>query len=218
MAASMEQYKLIVFDWDGTLMDSIERIVSSMQQAANECGLAVPCDQTTKAIIGLGLSEAISVLFPKRTWVQESQLITEYKRQYRELNTTPSPLFEYADTLLDALKADNRILAVATGKGREGLQRVWQETNMARYFDSSICSDEAQSKPHPQMLHCLLREFDLQPEQAVMIGDSKHDLKMAANAGVDSIGVTMGVDDKHELIKYNPKAIVHSLEELQRLF
>lgn len=214
----MEQYKLIVFDWDGTLIDSIARIVSSMQNAASICGLASSSDNDTKAIIGLSLSKAIRVLYPEISFNLEQQLIDEYKRQYRETNITPSPLLEGVHPLLTHLKNQNRSLAVATGKAREGLARVWKETNMAEFFNSSICSDEAASKPNPDMLIRLLEEFKIEPEQALMVGDSIHDLKMAANAGVDSIGVTMGVDDKRELIKYNPVTIVHSLKELQCLF
>lgn len=214
----MEQYKLIVFDWDGTLIDSIARIVSSMQNAASICGLARSSDNDTKAIIGLSLSKAIRVLYPEISLNLEQQLIDEYKRQYREINITPSPLFEGAHPLLTHLKKQNRSLAVATGKAREGLVKVWKETNMADFFNSSICSDEAASKPNPDMLIRLLEEFNLEPEQALMVGDSIHDLKMAANASVDSIGVTMGVNDKCELIKYNPVTIVHSLKELQCLF
>jgi phosphoglycolate phosphatase len=189
-----------------------------MQFAALECGLEKPSNIATKGIIGLSLSEAIQVLYPRTPLKVEQQLIREYKKQYREVNVTPSPLLDDVHSLLAHLKNQGRLLAVATGKAREGLTRVWHETDMAGYFNSSICSDEAHSKPHPQMLERLLHEFNLAPEQALMVGDSKHDLKMAANAKVDSIGVTMGVDDRHELIKYNPKAIVDSLKELHELF
>ncbi|WP_286261410.1 HAD-IA family hydrolase [Thalassotalea atypica] len=214
----MEHYKLVIFDWDGTLIDSIGRIVSSLQQAAISCHLPAPCDISAKGIIGLSLPEAIKQLFPARSAAQEIALIEQYKIQYRELDTTPSPLFSRSIELLQLLKSQDRKLAVATGKGREGLKRVWQDTNIGHLFDGSICSDEAKSKPHPQMLHHLLNEFSLAPSQAVMIGDSKHDLKMAANAGIDSIGVTIGVDNEQELLKHNPKVIVHSLSELEQLF
>lgn len=213
----MQHYKLVIFDWDGTLMDSVGRIVSSMQAAAKTAGLPVPTAYNAKQIIGLSLPKAIEVLFEQRTAEQEQFLIEQYKHQYVELNTTPTPLFDNALNLLTRLRQTDKFLAVATGKGRAGLQRVWQATDTEQYFHTSRCADEAQSKPDPQMLLSLLEELNIEATQAVMIGDTSHDMEMARRAGVDRIGITLGVHDKEVLSQYQPKAIVDSLFELEAL-
>jgi len=214
----MNKYKLVVFDWDGTLMDSISRIVSSMQAAAKSCQLDIPTEKQTKAIIGLGLFEAVTILFPSCTDEQAHEIISQYKLQYGELNNTPAPMFDGVHALLEQLKSQGRLLAVATGKARPGLNKVIEISQTASFWDLTMSVDEANSKPDPQMLELLLAEFNLAPHQAIMIGDSKHDLKMAQNAGVDSIGITLGVDNKQELLKYQPKTIFDSIESLSELF
>lgn len=213
----MNSYKLIIFDWDGTLMDSIGRIVSSMQAAAAHCSLLVPSDEQVKEIIGLSLPVALDALFPDNNSQQNEAMLSQYKYQYVDGDKTPSPLFDDALTLLTALKRNDKLLAVATGKGRQGLQRIFNETNTEGFFQASRCAGEVLSKPDPDMLYSLLDELSIAPEQAIMIGDTSHDMKMAQSAGVDRIGITLGVHDRKILSQYKPKAIVDSLSELQRL-
>ncbi|MEW6993667.1 HAD-IA family hydrolase [Colwelliaceae bacterium MEBiC 14330] len=213
----MQHYKLVIFDWDGTLMDSIARIVSSMQAAAIQCYLQPPTDEQVKDIIGLSLPVGLSVLFPNNSKAQLDKMITQYKYQYIHVDTTPTPLFEHAKSLLNALTHENKLLAVATGKARQGLQRVFDMTETEHYFHASRCADEANSKPDPQMILSLLEELGIQPEHAVMIGDTSHDMAMAQAAGIDRIGITLGVHDKKVLNSYQPNAVVDSLKELQQL-
>lgn len=213
----MHQYKLVIFDWDGTLMDSIARIVSSMQTAAQQCQLDIPTKEQVKEIIGLSLPTALDILFPKGSEAQLAAMLEQYKVQYVEGDNTPTPLFDNALNLLNALKTENKLLAVATGKGRQGLQRVFSATNTEHFFDASRCAGEALSKPDPQMVLNLLTELNVLPEHAVMIGDTSHDMAMAQAAGVDRIGITLGVHDREVLARYQPKAIVDSLKELQQL-
>lgn len=213
----MHNYKLIIFDWDGTLMDSVARIVSAMQASAKVINVEVPTFDQAKQIIGLSLPKAIQVLFPNCTDEQEALLVEHYKHQYVELDTTPTPMFDHALNLLSALRNDNKLLAVATGKGRLGLQRVWQASNTEHFFHSSRCADESLSKPDPDMINSLLAELNIKSHEAVMIGDTSYDMEMAQRAGVDRIGVTFGVHDHQVLSQHQPKAIVDSLIELQRL-
>ncbi len=213
----MHKYKLVIFDWDGTLMDSIARIVSSMQAAASCCNLNIPTTTAVKEIIGLSLPKALELLFPEGSEAQLSAMLVQYKHQYVEGDNTPAPLFDNALTLLNALKLENKLLAVATGKGRQGLQRVFSTTETEHFFHASRCADEARSKPHPQMVLSLLEELDILPEHAVMIGDTSHDMAMAKAAGVDRIGITLGVHDREVLNHYQPKAVVDSLTELQQI-
>lgn len=213
----MNNYKLIIFDWDGTLMDSIARIVSSMKSAALNCQLVVPTTKQVKDIIGLSLPTALKCLFPSATKEQLANMVEQYKYQYIDEDKTPAPLFDNALTLLKALSAESKLLAVATGKARQGLQNVFSTTQIGHFFHASRCADEALSKPNPQMILSLLDELNVKPEHAVMIGDSKLDMAMAQASGIDRIGVTMGVHDQVALSHYKPKAIVNSLSELQQL-
>jgi phosphoglycolate phosphatase len=213
----MHNYKLVIFDWDGTLMDSVDRIVYSMQASAVALSFEPPSYQQAKQIIGLSLPKAIQTLFPSANVEQVQLLTAQYKHQYVEVNTTPTPLFKNALELLINLKQNNKLLAVATGKARAGLQRVWQESDTEHFFHASRCADESVSKPDPDMINGLLAELNIQAHEAVMIGDTSFDLEMAQRAGVDSIGVTYGVHDHMVLSKYQPKAIVDSLAELHQL-
>lgn len=213
----MQHYKLVIFDWDGTLMDSVERIVSSMQSAAKTVGLAVPSNNAAKQIIGLSLTTALKELFVAITDEQIEAMLVQYKYEYLEGDNTPTPLFENAVNLLQQLREKNKLLAVATGKGREGLNRVLHISETNDFFHTTRCAGEMPSKPDPQMLHSILTELDIAPHEAIMIGDTSHDLKMAQNAGIDSIGVTFGVHNKQVLEQYEPKAIIDSLAELQAL-
>jgi len=213
----MQFYKLVIFDWDGTLMDSVDRIVSSMQSAAKTVGLEIPSNDDVKEIIGLSLTTALDKLFLSITTEQIDAMLVQYKYQYVEGDNTPTPLFENAVNLLSGLKEESKLLAVATGKGREGLNRVLQVSETVDFFHTTRCAGEMPSKPDPTMLNSILAELDVAPHEAIMIGDTSHDLKMAQNAGVDSIGVTFGVHNKQVLEQFSPKAIVDSLSELHQL-
>ncbi len=213
----MQYYKLVIFDWDGTLMDSVERIVSSMQSAAKTVGLTIPSNDDVKQIIGLSLNVGLEKLFSAITPEQVEAMLVQYKYEYLEGDKTPTPLFDNAMTLLSTLKKSSKLLAVATGKGREGLNRVLQVSETNHLFNTTRCAGEMPSKPHPEMLHSILAELEVAPHEAVMIGDTSHDLAMAQNAGIDSIGVTFGVHNKQVLQQYAPKAIVDSISELHTL-
>ena len=213
----MQYYKLVIFDWDGTLMDSVDRIVSSMQSAAKTVGLVIPSNDEVKQIIGLSLNVGLDKLFSAITPAQVEAMLVQYKYQYLEGDNTPTPLFDNAMTLLSTLKKNSKLLAVATGKGREGLNRVLKISDTHHLFNTTRCAGEMPSKPHPEMLHSILAELEVAPHEAVMIGDTSHDLAMAQNAGIDSIGVTFGVHNKQILQQYAPKAIVDSISELHTL-
>lgn len=211
------KYKLVIFDWDGTVMDSIGRIVSSMQNAALQAGLECPNQTDVENIIGMSLPKAIPVLFPNATHEQESLLLKHYKDEYISGNKIATPLFEGVLELLTKLKESGVLLAVATGKGRIGLNRVMAETHTTDFFQATWCGDEAQSKPHPEMLERLLAHFKLEPSDALMIGDTSFDMEMAQRAGVDSIAVTYGVHPREVLMQYFPVNIADSISQLTDL-
>lgn len=213
----MNKYKLYIFDWDGTLMDSVGRIVASMQAAALMSNVAKPSSENAKAIIGLSLATGIKQLFPEASVEQRENIFVNYRKQYLELNQTPAELFDNTIEMLTALKGQDKFVTIATGKAREGLERVLAATHTKHLFDTSKTADDANSKPHPDMIEQLLAEFNVKATDAVMIGDSAFDLQMAQSAGVDRIGVTMGAGSRQSLSAYQPKAIVDSIDELARL-
>lgn len=210
----MRSYKLYIFDWDGTLMDSIARIVSSMQAAAQYSDFPMPTSEAVKDIIGLSLPVAVQTLFPSADEKTQQLIVDEYKRQYEKVNDTPSCLFSNVTNLLNQLKHQGKFLAIATGKGRNGLNKVLTSTQTVNYFDVTRCADETQSKPHPDMLYQIIDALSISPQDSVMIGDTGFDLAMANKANIDSIGVTMGVASEIELATHKPKKIVHSIDEL----
>jgi len=216
--ANLSQYSLVIFDWDGTLMDSTARIVSCMQSTAKIANLPVPSEQQVKGIIGLSMAAVLDKMFPAAGIERRTELTDIYRQHYIELDTTPSPLFEGTLPLLEELKSRNIKTAVATGKARAGLTRALESVDLLDYFEYSICADEAESKPHPEMVHRLLQQTGKSASQSLIIGDSVHDLGMAKNAGVASIGVTTGANKKHELEAFAPLHIIDDLSQLNPLF
>lgn len=210
----MNKYDLVIFDWDGTLMDSIGKIVTCMQAMAADIPVAVPSEQAVRDIIGLSMERALETLFPDHEPEYYSEMIGRYRAQYLEFNATASPLFEGTESLLIELKQQGYQLAIATGKARAGLDRILTETQLGHHFSASRCADETKSKPEPNMIHEILAELDVLPERAVMIGDSIHDLNMANNAGVHGIGVSYGAHSSQILLQAKPQQIVHSPLEL----
>lgn len=214
----MKQFPLLVFDWDGTLVDSIERIVTSLQHASQQTISTVITESQAKDVIGLGLTEAIAKLHPTLDRQSHNTELTRiadvYRQHYLYENAVPAPLFSGVNDLLDKLKSDGYTLAVSTGKSRAGLSQSINEHKMAEYFSVTKCAGENKSKPHPEMLHEILQELNFSNTQALMIGDSAHDLKMANNANMQSIGVTHGVHDTETLEKFNPLICLNDITEL----
>lgn len=209
--------KLVVFDWDGTIMDSTARIVSAMQTSAKNVGLPVPTSEAVKGIIGLGLAECFNILFPYAD--SHDAIAKEYRYQYVDGDKTPSPVFDGVEKVLTELKAKGYWLAVATGKSRQGLDRVLHESGLDKFFDYTIGADEVENaKPAPDMLNVLMAKTQTKPHQVIMIGDTHFDLEMANRAETFSIGVTFGAHDRKILQKSNPFTIVCNYFELVSLF
>ncbi len=212
----MKNYKLVIFDWDGTIMDSVTKIVNCMHQSAVSCGLEPPSDEAIKNIIGLSLEHAVATLFPDNANLYPD-LIAGYKHQYKHVDVTPTPLFADVELTLARLKAKGVILAVATGKSRVGLERLLTETKLGHYFSATRTSDDAQSKPSPDMLLQLVKELNIDSAEALMIGDTKIDMAMAQAAQMDRVGVTMGVHNAAQLSEFEPLATVDSYQQLSTL-
>ena len=208
------RYQLLIFDWDGTLMDSVARIVSCMQQSARDCLLPVPSDASVRDIIGLSLQVAIPRLFPGLADVALEQFIARYREHYLYLDPTPTPLFPGVAEQLSRWHADGYRLAVATGKARAGLERVLDETGLGSLFVARRGADEARSKPDPLMLQQLLDELDVPSHQALMVGDSVHDMAMAQAINMDRVGISWGVHSTLQLQQHEPCCVVDTIDQL----
>ena len=207
------KYQLIVFDWDGTILDSAGAIVRAIQAACRDLDLPEPSDAQARHVIGLGLGDAMRHAVPGLAPERYPQMIERYRYHYlsRDHELT---LFEGIPALLARLKAAGYWLAIATGKSRLGLERALDHSGLRPYFLGSRCADECHSKPHPQMLEELMREFGVGSEATVMIGDTSHDLLMASNAGVAGLGVTYGAHPHDHLLEHAPLACLHNVAEL----
>ncbi len=207
-------YELLVFDWDGTLMDSESRIVNCMRAAIMDLGLALPADSCISNIIGLGLKEAICMLFPAADETMVKELTARYRHHFIFENSTPMPLFSGAKELLHALKAEGYLLAVATGKGRPGLDKALSNTGLDEVFHVTRCADEAFSKPHPDMLLQILDELGVQAADALMIGDTEYDMQMANSAGTAALAVSYGVHSMERLLQHEPEGCLAAISEV----
>lgn len=207
-------FDLIVFDWDGTLMDSEAKIVRCMQAAAVDTGIPDPGSAAIRDIIGLGLGEAMQVLFPQQAAARRAELVERYRVHFLELDNTGMPLFPGVTQGLAQLAGQGYLLAVATGKARRGLNRVLDETGMRHLFASSRCADETLSKPHPQMLEEILDETGVDKGRALMVGDTVYDMEMARSANVAGLAVSYGVHARERLLDCGAVACLDSFPEV----
>jgi phosphoglycolate phosphatase len=207
------RFKLLVFDWDGTLSDSTAIIAQAIQAACRDLGEPVPDDRAARYVIGLGLADAMRSVAPTLPAHRHAELAARYRDHYlgRENDI---PLFDGVRELLDELAAASHLLAVATGKNRVGLGRVLDKTGIAHRFHATRCADEGQPKPHPDMLLYLMDRLDVAPTETLMIGDTTHDLELARNAGIASVAVSYGAHPAAGLARFDPLTTVHSVAEL----
>ena len=214
MKTTTNRFSLLVFDWDGTLSDSLQHIVNSIRYAITKLGLPEKSEEAIKSIIGLGLEEALQRLCPGIDTLQSKNMASYYREHYASSTANNISLFPGAAEIIKLLHENGHDLAVATGKSRRGLDKALQDSGLDEFFHYSRCADETFSKPHPQMLEDIMEIFDARPERMLMIGDSEHDLQMAKNAGVCSAAVTYGAQDKEYLLKFEPLTCFNSLNEL----
>ncbi len=208
------QFDLVIFDWDGTLMDSTPAIAGSIQRACADLGLPVPSDRQASHVIGLGLSDSLAYAVPSLTPALLPRMLERYRHHYLQ-RQDELVLFEGIAEMLAELRAAGHHLAVATGKNRIGLDRVMRDSGLSDAFHATRCADETRSKPDPAMLFELLNHFEVAPQRAVMIGDTSHDLLMAARAGTAAVGVTWGAHPGEELRALSPLACHDHVNDLR---
>jgi phosphoglycolate phosphatase len=207
------QFDLIVFDWDGTLFDSTALIVGCIQSACADLGLPKPSREAASYVIGLGLHDALRHVAPGLDEARVPELGQRYRHHYFASQHELS-LFEGTLDLLAMLKERQHWLAVATGKSRQGLNEALHHVQLRGVFDATRTADETRSKPDPQMLNELMRELGVEPERTLMIGDTTHDLQLAANAGAASIAVSYGAHEPQAFEAFPTRLVAHSVPEL----
>jgi len=198
------RFDLIIFDWDGTLVDSIDWIVHCLQKAAGEYGCIVPEKQAAKDIIGLSIQRAMETLFPGIDQKTQEQLIACYSQEFFSKQITEDDLFTGVNEMLVKFKQMGYFVAIATGKSRVGLDKAMKGTGLSGFFHITRCADQTASKPQPDMLEEIIKEMAVCKERVVMVGDSIHDMQMAINAGIASIAVSCGAHSSEQLQQYNP--------------
>lgn len=208
-----KRFDLIVFDWDGTLMDSTATIAHCIQSAAHDLGLPVPDNRTASSVIGLGLLEAMQAVLPEIDPKYYPRMAERYRYHYLAKDHQIA-LFDGVPDMLEDLSREGYFLAVATGKSRVGLNRALDSVKLLSLFDATRCADETFSKPHPAMLHELTRELGQDMQRTVMVGDTTHDLLMAKNAGALGIAVQYGAHTADELQELEPLYAAASVGEL----
>jgi phosphoglycolate phosphatase len=208
-----KQFDLIVFDWDGTLMDSTATIVKCIQAAAKDLGLPIPDNKSASYVIGLGLQDAMQAVLPELDPKYYPRMVERYRYHYLAKDQGLT-LFDGVREMLSELSQRGYFLAIATGKSRVGLNRALDSVKLLSLFDATRCADETFSKPHPAMLQELTRELGQDMKRTVMIGDTTHDLQMALNAGASGIAVHYGAHPQHELQALNPLYAANSVSEL----
>ncbi len=208
------QFDLIAFDWDGTLFDSTKIIVRCIQRAVADVGGTVPDDRAAAYVIGLGLMQALAHAAPDVPREKYPELGNRYRHHYLQHRNDLS-LFDGVLPMLAALRSRQHLLAVATGKSRHGLDDALHAVELKGMFDGSRTADETAGKPDPRMLVELMAEFGVPPQRTLMIGDTTHDLQMALNAGCASVGVSYGAHEPEAFHALGPRAVVHSVAELE---
>lgn len=209
-----KRFDLLVFDWDGTLMDSAAVIAASLQAACGDLGLRIPSDEKARFIIGLGLHDAMAHILPELDPADYPRVAERYRHHFL-LRDSETALFPGAAETVKELHAAGFMLAVATGKGRRGLDRALEATGIASYFHATRCADEGYSKPHPGMLEELMALLGVECDRTLMIGDTTHDMAMAQSARVARLGVAYGAHPRQDLLAFEPVACVDGLAELR---
>ena len=207
-------YSLLIFDWDGTLIDSAARIVKCMQYAANTVGVPEPNDADVRALIGLSLEVTVRRLYPELAPKRCVQLVDEFRRWSLSDELKVSPLFAGVESVLRELAAQGYYLAVATGKSRRGLDKDMRVAGVEDLFPITRTADETFSKPHPLMLQEILTDYDLSARDALMVGDTTYDLQLAMNANMDAVAVSYGAHDTERLLTHESCGLIDRFEQL----
>jgi phosphoglycolate phosphatase len=208
---------LVIFDWDGTLLNSLAKITQCMQLAATDVGLEPRSESEVHGIIGLGIPQALATLYPGVPLAPLDVLRDRYSHHFLIKDQSPCDLYPGVSDTLAELKSSGHHIAVATGKSRRGLDRVLGNLGWENHFHATRCADETSSKPDPLMLSELMAELDCNVEDAMMVGDTEFDLEMASRLGMRRVGVSYGAHSPQRLSLHNPELIIDEIKDLLRI-
>jgi phosphoglycolate phosphatase len=209
-----KRFDLLVFDWDGTLMDSAACIAAALQGACRDLGHAVPSERDARYVIGLGLNDALAHVLPGVAPSGYGAVVERYRHHFL-LADGGTTLFSGVSDMIRGLRDEGHLLAIATGKSRRGLDRALEGTGLRQYFDATRCADEGHSKPHPGMLQWIIEALSTSPERTLMIGDTTHDMEMARAARVERLALAHGAHERAALLEYAPLACLNNCIELR---
>jgi phosphoglycolate phosphatase len=212
-----KSYRLVIFDWDGTLADSMAQIVSCMRQTFEALGLPRPDEMLIRHTVGLSLEAVASRLAPQVDRLMVGQIADTYRKLALTNRNHSAQLFDGVKSGLSSLREQGFYLAVATGMGRRGLDAALNNSELSDLFDITRCADETCSKPDPMMLDEILTDLNLRAENAIMIGDTSYDIEMANNIGMDSIAVTYGMHEEVHLRPCKPQHLINHFSEIEPL-
>lgn len=207
-------WKLLIFDWDGTLMDSAGHIIAAVRAAAEDIDFPQPAEDDVRHVIGLGLREAVTTAMPELDDAAYQRFVAAYRQRFWQASLHGQALFTGARDVLLELKAAGYLLAVATGKGKNGLRRVLDDEKLHQVFDATRCAEETISKPNPQMLREILAELDVAADDSLMIGDTTYDLEMAARLNMDRLAVSYGAHSRKLLRTHDPLGFLDDIRDL----
>lgn len=207
-------WKLLIFDWDGTLMDSAGHIIAAVRAAAEDIDFPPPAEDDVRHVIGLGLREAISTAMPELDDAAYQRFVEAYRQRFWQASLHGQALFSGAREVLLELKAAGYLLAVATGKGKNGLRRVLDDEKLHQVFDVTRCAEETISKPDPRMLREILDDLGMAASDSLMIGDTTYDLEMAARLNMDRLAVSYGAHSRKLLRMHDPLGFLEDVRDL----
>jgi phosphoglycolate phosphatase len=211
----MKNYQLIIFDWDGTIVDSVGHIVYSIQQSCVDLNQPVPTREQAQYVIGLGLNDALKHISPTASPDTVAQLLDRYRYHYINSESTVFP-FPSVLEQIEQFYEQKILMAVATGKNRAGLDRALNTSSLKSFFSTTRCADESDPKPSPKMVLEILEELSFKPEDALVVGDTTHDILMAQQAKVDVVALAQGAHPEDQLRQANPTVLLSSISELSQ--
>jgi phosphoglycolate phosphatase len=211
--------KLVVWDVDGTLVDSRQSIFDTSVAVYGRLSLPIPTYDQVRQIVGLGLREAFEVLSPELPAAEIERVTQTFREEFQTLRRDPGfiePLYDGAAETLDRLRAEGWKIAMATGKSRAGVETVLRLHGWADLFDSTHCADDGPGKPHPAMLLEAMKALRVPPERTIMVGDTAHDMRMARAASVYAQGVTWGFHTASEIREGGADHVAEDFATLNR--
>ena len=217
----MESLRLVIFDCDGTLVDSQRTIIDAMSSSFMQLGLASPTNDEIRRVVGLSLHDSVIQLYPGGTDVEHEELISGYRSAFFKMRSAPDheePLYPGVVAILDHIEREGIMAGVATGKSLPGLQATLARHAIQDRFITLQTADKNLGKPHPEMVQRAMAEAGVKPQHTMVVGDTTYDIEMGRSAGAYTVGVSWGYHPAEELHAAGAHAVIDEFQELSGLF